>query len=106
MNFPKKFKLYKQGNRSVVCCRPQRTSKTLGEEAYDGLENVKEINLGYDNDPNPVFVAIDLQLGNKATLIMLLIELKDLFAWSYTDMQGIPTMVVIHNILIQVVLGK
>ena len=97
VDFPERFKVYEQGSRAVACKRPQRTPIMLGE-ACDGPARVKEINLGNRVDPKPVFIAMDLHPDEETSLIALLTEFRDVFAWSYVDMKGVPAEVVTHSI--------
>ena len=81
----------------MACKRPQRTPIILGE-ACDGPARVKEINLGNRVDPKPVFIAMDLHPDEETSLTTLLIEFRDVFAWSYVDMKGVLAEVVTHSI--------
>ena len=100
VDFLEQFKLYEQGSRVVACKRPQRTPHILGE-ACDGPVRVKEINLGNGVDPKPVFIATDLQSDEETSLIALLTEFRDVFAWTYTDLKGVLAGVVTHSIPMQ-----
>ena len=41
---------------------------------------------------------MDLHPDEETSLIALLIEFRDVFAWSYVDMKGVPAEVVTHSI--------
>ena len=80
----------------VAYQRPQHTPNVLGE-VCDGLVRLKKVNLGTNLDPQLVFIATNLQLEEEASLVTLLTEFKDVFAWTYTDRRGV-LVVVIHSI--------
>ena len=79
-------------------------TKTLNnkELKYGYLEPRKEetqpINLGIDDDPKMIQVGNTLTVSEKDALVALLIEFKEVFAWSYEDMPGIDTDIVQHCI--------
>ena len=62
------------------------------------LETIKEetqpINLGIDDEPKMIQVGNTLTVSEKDTLVALLIEFKEIFAWSYEDMLGIDIDIV------------
>ena len=66
------------------------------------LEPIKEetqpINLGIDDEPKMIQVGNTLTTSEKDALVALLIEFKEVFAWSYEDMLGIDTDIVQHCI--------
>lgn len=57
-----------------------------------------ELNLGTGSDPKIVFVGPKLKRDLKNQMIVLLIEFKDVFAWSYEDMSGLNTNIVAHHL--------
>ena len=66
------------------------------------LEPIKEetqpINLGTDDEPEMIQVGNTLTTSKKDALVALLIEFKEVFAWSYEDMPRIDTNIVQHYI--------
>ena len=66
---------------------------------YDGPVVVKEIELAKPGEESkPVFIAQDLTPVEEEALKMLLKEFRDIFAWTYHDMKGVPPSVVQHTI--------
>ena len=61
-------------------------------------ELVEVINLGTDEEAKEVRVGPALQDEVKTKLIELLKEYKDVFAWSYQDMPGLDTDIVVHHL--------
>ena len=66
------------------------------------LEPIKEetqpINLRTNDEPKMIQVSNTLTTFKKDALVALLIEFKEVFAWSYEDMPGIDTYIVQHCI--------
>ncbi len=61
-------------------------------------EQLVKLNLG--TEENPRYIKVDAQLTKEKTekLHMFLKELKDVFAWTYKDLKGIPLELVQHKI--------
>ncbi|KAE8662571.1 No pollen germination related 2 [Hibiscus syriacus] len=61
-------------------------------------EEVETVNLGTDEKIKEVKIGTTLTVQIKQELINLLQEFKDIFAWSYQDMPGLSTDIVIHKL--------
>ncbi|XP_039014758.1 uncharacterized protein LOC120144864, partial [Hibiscus syriacus] len=61
-------------------------------------EEVETVNLGTDEEIKEVKIGTTLTIQIKQELINLLQEFKDIFAWSYQDMPGLSTDIVIHKL--------
>jgi hypothetical protein len=59
---------------------------------------VDAINLGTEEDKKEVKIGASLQPEVKESLIKLLREYVDVFAWSYQDMPGLDTNIVEHKL--------
>ena len=68
----------------------------IGKEVIK--EETQPINLGIDDEPKMIQLGNTLTSSKKDALIALLIEFKEVFAWSYEDMPGIDTDIVQHYI--------
>jgi hypothetical protein len=68
------------------------------EEIQPYQEPVEVINLGTDEDRKEVKVGASLKEDVKRMLINLLQEYVDVFAWSYQDMPGLDTDIVVHRL--------
>ncbi|MCO5569648.1 hypothetical protein L7F22_023364 [Adiantum nelumboides] len=83
----------------VVYTKAQRTSINGSSGVYNGPAIVKEIELAEPGkESKPVFIAQNLTEVEEAVLKELLKEFKDVFAWTYHDMKGVPPSVVQHTI--------
>ena len=61
-------------------------------------EPVDVINLGTEEDLKEVKVGTALGQEIKDELVSLLREFADVFAWSYQDMPGLDTDIVVHKL--------
>jgi len=61
-------------------------------------EETQPTNLGTDDEPKMIQVGNTLTTSEKDALVALLIEFKEVFAWSYEDMLGIDIDIVRHCI--------
>lgn len=61
-------------------------------------ESVEVINLGTKEGKNEVKVGASLNKNVKRKLVELLREYVDMFAWSYQDMTGLNTDIVMHKL--------
>ena len=50
---------------------------------------LEEVNLGTTDEAKPVHIAKEMKSEDKMTMITLLTEFRDVFAWSYEDMRGL-----------------
>lgn len=56
------------------------------------------INLGYEDCKKEIKICVALDENVKKGLIDLLHEYVDLFAWSYQDIPGLDTYIVVHRL--------
>ena len=61
-------------------------------------EPVKSVNLGTEIDKKEVKVGANLELSVKQRLIQMLRDYVEIFAWSYEDMPGLDTDIVVHRL--------
>ena len=64
-------------------------------------EPTEMVNLGSEEDPKEVRVGTSLSAEQKDALLELLKEFVDVFAWSYQDMPGLDTSIVMHKLPIK-----
>ena len=61
-------------------------------------ELLETINLGTEEDRKEVKVGANLEPSVKERLVQLLNEYVEIFAWSYEDMSGLDTDIVVHRL--------
>ena len=62
------------------------------------IDDLKELNLGTIEDPRPIFVSSLLTPEEESKFFMLLVEFKDVFAWSYKEMLVLSPSIAIHHL--------
>src|SRR5215470_6194611 len=64
-------------------------------------EPIEVINLGTKEEVKEIKIGAQLAEEEKKAIIQLLKEYKDVFAWSYQDMPGLNTDIVVHRLPIK-----
>ena len=74
---------------------------TFESEIKPIVDELKEINLGIVENPYPTFINTNLSLEEEMDYMELLMEYRDIFAWSYDEMLGLDPMVVVHQLKVK-----
>ena len=61
-------------------------------------EPVEVVNLGTEEDKREVKIGADLDDNVKKRLIQMLHDYVEIFAWSYKDMPGLDTDIMVHRL--------
>ena len=61
-------------------------------------EPVETVNLGTETDRKEVKIGANLELSVKQRLIQMLHDYVEIFSWSYEDMPGLDTDIVVHHL--------
>ena len=83
------------------CEVPGELARLLQQEERAILpheESLETVNLGTEEDRKEVQVGANLEPSVKERLIQLLNEYVEIFAWSYEDMPGLDTDIVVHRL--------
>ena len=59
---------------------------------------LEEVDLGTEEKPRPVNVAKEMPKDEKKAMVELLMNFRDVFAWSYEDMRGLDPQLYQHQI--------
>ena len=75
--------------------------KPFGQQKMGGggqvnADELKEINLGTDKEPRPIYVSSLLTLEEESKYFELLMEYKDVFTWTYKEMSGLDPTIAVH----------
>ncbi|KAM1212301.1 hypothetical protein ACFX2G_003942 [Malus domestica] len=65
------------------------------------VDDLKELNLGTSEEPKPIFVSALLNADEIEKYYQLLLEYKDVFAWTYKEMPGLDPIIVVHHLAIK-----
>ena len=72
------------------------------EEGNQGtIDELKQVNLGTEQDPRPIFISAYLTLEEEKSYLDLLKEYRDVFAWSYKEMPGLDLKVAVHHLAVR-----
>ena len=77
------------------------TPKTFEDGGQATVDDLKELNLGTNEEPRPIYVSSSLTLEEEKQYLELLSEYKDVFAWSYKEMPGLDPKVAVHRLSIK-----
>ena len=83
---------------------PEEISRLLRQEERSiqpYKEPLETVNLGSEKERKEVKIGALLSSAVKGSLIELLKEFSDVFAWSYQDMPGLDTNIVEHHLLLK-----
>ena len=65
------------------------------------VDELKEINLGTAEEPQPTFISALLTPEEVEGYLKLLIEYKDVFAWTYKEMPGLNPSIALHHFVVK-----
>ncbi|RVW32939.1 Transposon Ty3-G Gag-Pol polyprotein [Vitis vinifera] len=63
------------------------------------VDELKEANLGTNENPRPIYVTMLLSPFEEKSYFELLLDYKDVFAWSYKEMLGLDPKVAVHQLM-------
>ncbi|KAK4588085.1 hypothetical protein RGQ29_019181 [Quercus rubra] len=65
------------------------------------VDELKEINLGTTKEPRPTFISALLTPEEEEGYLKLLVEYKDVFAWTYKEMPGLNPSIALHHLAVK-----
>jgi len=77
------------------------TPKTFEDGGQATVDDLKELNLGTNEEPRPIYVSSSLTLEVENQYLELLSEHKDVFAWSYKEIPGLDSKIAVHRLSIK-----
>ena len=80
---------------------PNEASRAIEDEGQATIDELKELNLGTDKEPRPIYVSSLLTLEEESKYFELLMKYKDMFTWTYKEMPGLDPTVVVHWLAIK-----
>ncbi|XP_074299684.1 uncharacterized protein LOC141630833 [Silene latifolia] len=75
--------------------------ETFEDGGQSTVDELKELNLGTIEDPRPIYVSALLTKEQEEECYKLLVEYKDIFAWSYKEMPGLSPKIAVHRLAIK-----
>ncbi|GAA0168528.1 hypothetical protein LIER_23228 [Lithospermum erythrorhizon] len=73
----------------------------LEEDVKITVDEIKEVNLGTDDEPRPTYISALLTPEEEAEYVTLLKDFKDIFSWIYKEMPGLDPNVAVHHLAIK-----
>jgi hypothetical protein len=80
---------------------PDEAPHAIEDGGQATVDELKELNLGTTDEPCPIFVSALLTPAEEKEYLELLIEYKDVFAWTYKEMPGLDPRVAVHRLAIK-----
>ncbi|GKV49781.1 hypothetical protein SLEP1_g56513 [Rubroshorea leprosula] len=80
---------------------PNPAPEAFEEGGQATTDELKQWNLGTEDDPRPIFLSASLSLEEEVRYVQLLTEYKDVFAWSYKEMPGLDPKVAVHRLAVK-----
>ncbi|GLT26705.1 hypothetical protein SLA2020_017510 [Shorea laevis] len=80
---------------------PNQALEAFEEGGQATTDELKQRNLGTEDDPKPIFLSASLSLEEEVRYVQLLTEYKDVFAWSYKEMPGLDPKVAVHCLAVK-----
>ena len=65
------------------------------------VDELKEINLGTTKEPRPTFISALLTPEEEEGYLKLLVEYKDVFAWTYKEMPRLNLSIALHHLAVK-----
>ena len=65
------------------------------------VDELKEINLGTTEEPRPTFISALLTSEEEEGYLKLLVEYKDVFAWTYKEMPRLNLSIALHHLAVK-----
>ena len=73
----------------------------LADGVQATVDELKEINLGTTEEPQAIFISALLTPEEEEGYLKLLVEYKDVFAWTYKEMPGLNPSIALHHLAIK-----
>ena len=80
---------------------PGETPQVLEDGGQATVHELKELNLGTNENPRPIYVSMLLSSFEEKSYFELLLNYKDVFAWSYKEMPGLDPKVAVHQLMVK-----
>lgn len=94
--FPPEYGEYKEGEARVDEAPMHQFEKDKPIKHEES--KLKVTNLGTEEAPKNILVGDDWDPVLKATTVKIFLEYKDVFAWTYKDLKGVPREMCVHRI--------
>ena len=76
--------------------KPGKAPQVFEDGGKPTIDELKELNLGTNENSRPIYVSMLLSHSKEKSYFELLLNYKDVFAWSYKEMSILDPKVVVH----------
>ena len=80
---------------------PNEAPRAIEDGGQATVDKLRELNLGTSEEPRPIYVSSLLTPEEESKYFELLMEYKDVFAWTYKEMPGLDPTVAVHWLVIK-----
>ncbi|KAL6316168.1 hypothetical protein AAG906_015998 [Vitis piasezkii] len=80
---------------------PGEASQVFEDRGQAIVDELKELNLGTNENPRPIYVSVLLSPFEEKSYFELLLNYKDVFTWSYKEMPGLDPKVAVHQLMVK-----
>ena len=80
---------------------PNEAPRAIEDGGQAPIDELKELNLGTSEEPRPIYVSSLLTPEEESKYFELLMEYKDVFAWTYKEMPCLDPIVAVHQLAIK-----
>lgn len=92
--YPEVYKEYKEGTATL-----RKTLAHIFEKEVEYKEaKLQTVNLGEKDQPKEILIGDNWDPVLKATSFTIFLEYKDIFAWTYRNLKGVPPELCVHQI--------
>ena len=80
---------------------PNEAPRAIEDGGQSTVDELRELNLGTSEEPRLIYVSSLLKPREESKYFELLMEYKDVFAWTYKEMPGLDPTVAVHQLAIK-----
>ena len=80
---------------------PNEVPQVIKDGVQATIDELKELNLGIDEEPHPIYMSSLLTPEEESKYLELLMECRDVFAWTCKEMPGLETTIAFHRLAIK-----
>jgi hypothetical protein len=84
-------------SHSLSICSDLEDDGKLGYR-FTSADELEEVDIGPGDKPRPTFISKKLDLSLRESMIALLKEYSDCFAWDYMEMPGLSRSIIEHRL--------
>ena len=79
---------------------PNEAPQAIEDGGQATVDELKELNVGTDEEPRPIYVSSLLMPKEESKYFELLMEYKDVFTWTNKEMPGLDPTIAVHQLAI------